>query len=360
VHVTYDSGFWCGPHVGFRPVTYTGILKWQGKSTEGTDDDYEIDIYRDDQAMYVAGGDHIEIEFDSDETVDEFSEANVAWWRGFRDLVNNGDAPNVIDNHEGIIIAPADLDGSHHYSVELHPAWLFMVHVRADSGSDQWAFFVRNWGNKGYCSDDDHHLELQDISVLISRPGATGGYIDQSSEAIGNNISNEYIRYNFEVNGLLLTFHLPPPDDHGWIAGKLHIVWQFLGEPPPVQRPAPPRSRPSPLMLNSSRAEDAVDALVLQMNDDQRARYLNAMKGCRRRLPEATKGPVKIQQGNPNLRDLPPGPPKSPVVRTVHDLGRPPQCREGALCDVFDGRVPRHPELCDMLKRGPSNPKLSR
>jgi hypothetical protein len=35
IHVTKDSGFWCGPHVDFRPVMYEGRLWGAEKTPEG-------------------------------------------------------------------------------------------------------------------------------------------------------------------------------------------------------------------------------------------------------------------------------------------------------------------------------------
>ena len=233
IRVTEDSSLWCGPHIEFRPVTYEGRLRWQGYSGRKLlgDDDYQIKIDRDDRAMYSGREDHVEIEFDAGETVDAYSPA-IRWWRDFKNAVDQSDASaaRIIDGRDAILIAPANLDGKHDYSVELHPAWLFFVRVATGPSSDDWAFFVRNWGSKGGCASEDHRLPLQDISVLLERPGSVGGRIDlepsSATQLACDKPDVESIAPSWRPGrGLVATFHLPPPAEHGWIAGYLHVVW---------------------------------------------------------------------------------------------------------------------------------------
>ncbi len=374
IHVTYDSGFGflfqCGgPHVEFRPVMYEGILEWGGKSTEGTDDDYEINIYRsglvpymidaeimNDAAMY-SRSDHIEIEFDSDETVDEYTRCFgpfpcLKWWREFRHWVDESDiaAGNFINGHKAIVIAPADLDGGHDYSIELHPAWLFMVHDATSPSSDDWAFFVRNWGNKGACSDDDHQLPLQDISVLLQRPGSIGGHIDISpslTELAGDNPDIESITESWlPGQGLVETFHLPPPDDHGWIAGYIHVVWTMSVAPPPPP-PLVVKLQPKQevtLVPAQPPAEATIASLISGMTADQRAGYLRDWQASRPHLASPPKGPVKIRQGS-----IPPSPAKSPMGNAVPISSHPARSRALALCKAFNNKIPGNAEVCDKL-----------
>src|SRR5207248_377252 len=156
------------------------------------DDDYEIDIFRDDDHALYTGrrgllgrGPGIEIEFDSDETVDNYDDS--PWWHKFHHHVDNPDegpgfAGSEINGSKAIIIAPADLDGSHGYSPELHPAYLFMARYFPIAGEEHWVFFARNWGKKGYCADLHHNLRTQDMYALISNPDALDGF------AIGDGI----------------------------------------------------------------------------------------------------------------------------------------------------------------------------
>jgi hypothetical protein len=364
IHVTYDSGYWCGVHVEFRPVMYEGIIEWEGKSTEGTDDDYEIDIYRSlpspldpsiatDSAMY-SRSDHIEIEFDSDETVDEYTRCFgpfpcLKWWREFRHWVDESDtaAGNFINNHKAIVVAPANLDCEHDYSIELHPAWLFMVRDKSGPSSDDWAFFVRNWGNKGFCSDDDHPLPLQNISVLLQRAGSVGGNIGLGPPTELAGSSGTYILQSWQPGqGLVVTFLLPPPNDHGWIAGYLHIEWTMspVAPPPPPPVVKLPPKREITLAPAPAPARIDIAQLMSGMTADQRAGYLKDWRACRPHLASPSKGPVEIRQGS-----IPPSPAKSPMGNSVPIPSHPARCRALALCKAFNNKIPGNAEVCDKL-----------
>jgi hypothetical protein len=295
--------------------------------------------------MY-SNSDHIEIEFDSDETVDNYDD--VKWWRDFHYYVDQGTGGNVIANHDAIIVAPADLDGDHGYSIELHPAWLFMVHDKTGPSSDDWAFFARNWGNKGFCSDNDkdHQLPLQDISVLLQRPGSVDGHIDQGqeTETSADNPTFAWIIQSWlHDQGLVVTFHLPPPDHNGWIAGYLHVVWTMSGRappPPPLIIKLPPKHE-----VTSAPAGGSIASLMSGMTADQRAAYLKDWQACRPHLVWPAKGPVEIRQGN-----IPPSPAKSPMGNVVPSLTTHPQrCRALALCKAFNNKIPGNAEVCDKL-----------
>ena len=370
VLVTQDSGAFCGPHAEFAPVTYEGYLVWEGHSGPYPfdDDDYEIDIFRDeDHALYtgrrglLGRGPGIEIEFDSDETIDNYD--GIPWWQKFHHHVDNPDeGPGFVGDEilqaRAIIIAPADLDGSHGYSPELHPAWLFMVRYFPNVDEEHWAFFARNWGDKGYCSDADHQLPIQDIHALLPNPDAIDGFAIGDSVAIGDDPSVEGMGQQFiRGQGLAITFHLPPPDAHGWIAGDIHVGWRTANVPPPapVPHPGPP---PVPAtFFQANKAEYIVDRLVLQMKDDQRAQYLKDMQTCRPHVPPA-RGKIGFQPPREALTHWPPASPhRSPiqsVVVTYPGRKKRSNCREQALCAAFKGRIPGYPKLCDLTDKMPS------
>src|SRR5439155_902525 len=49
--VTFNGGKFCGPHINSMPVTYEGIVTWNGHSTSifpFGDDDYALNVKRDD------------------------------------------------------------------------------------------------------------------------------------------------------------------------------------------------------------------------------------------------------------------------------------------------------------------------
>ena len=213
-------------------------MGWSGPLS---DDDYNVDISRPDQALFeLCSPDHVEIEFDSEETVDLYD--TIDWWRILHHTVDGTlEVPsypgNVIDRKSGMVIGLVCLDfGGHCGSPELHPAFFFAVHYDDSPSHDHWSFFIRNWGNEGFCADDDHHLvgadgrPLQNISVLFPRDGILeGAAIQSDSQFVGDPNSGTIDQQTIVGQGVVLTFHLPPPDQHGWIAGDVGFRDLFEG-----------------------------------------------------------------------------------------------------------------------------------
>src|SRR5207244_9720234 len=81
----------CGPHVNWFAATYQGRVLWGAHSPDGEDDDYNIELERDDRAGYTQATTEnkiqMECEFDSEETIDNF---NTPWWSEFNTAVDDG------------------------------------------------------------------------------------------------------------------------------------------------------------------------------------------------------------------------------------------------------------------------------
>jgi hypothetical protein len=380
--VTTDSGFWCGPHVNWRAALYEGVLRWVGWSGPLEDDDYNIDIGRPDQALYeVCSPDHVEIEFDSEETVDNYD--TIDWWRVLHHTVD-GTLPATtypgaaIDGKPGIVIGLVGLDfGGHCGSPELHPAFFFAVHYDDNPSHDHWAFFVRNWGDEGWCSDSDHHLEtaggepLQEISVLFPRPNIVEGAAIQSlSQLVGDPPSGTVDQQTIAGKGVVLTFHLPTPDQHGWIAGDIGFNWVFSLTPAsqPTELTA---IQATPMSGKSTKSvsqrpghkekfhctpEDSIGALVAQMSSTQRAAYLSEIKHCRRPPLPKRAYPLKLGPPSPTaLKELPQALIKMPKVVSVHEWGEQ-NCKLRTLCQAWGGHVPGHASMCENSEDLTANP----
>jgi hypothetical protein len=152
--------FWCrgdglAPgHSNWFPTTYTGLISWGGHSRSITDDDdYSMDLQTPDLHGALAGdGGHVHLEFNSDETIDNFGSS---WWSAFHHAVDNSDTDPylMIGGHPAIATGLMGIDWVHTPGAESHPVWALAI--QASLGS--WAFFVRNWGDEGYCSSDQQH-----------------------------------------------------------------------------------------------------------------------------------------------------------------------------------------------------------
>ncbi len=189
-------------HWNWFPVTLEGPISWHSHSAPGTDDDYTIKFFPQDNAGFTtstAGQGFIELEFDSDETIDHFS---TPWWQSFHDAVDNSDsaAATLQDISNGLFPTPSEeifqeleqaveqvhqvlkdrsfaivtglfgLDCAHSvtdFNTELHPVYAMAIMVDDNPADQLWAIFVRNWGDEGFCSTKPHPLDLQTYSFRL-------------------------------------------------------------------------------------------------------------------------------------------------------------------------------------------------
>jgi hypothetical protein len=248
--VKTERGKGCGPHVNWFPIQYSGIIEWDSHSAPGTDDDYNVELKRDDQAMYTsANSSTIHCEFDSDETVDHFT---TPWWVSFKNTVNGGDqgAKAMINNKQAIVIGLAGLDCAGHEPgknicyTELHPVYALAIHVNDDPGHERWAFFIRNRGDEGWCSSNEqkwtpsrytngkgeYHIMLPapNARTFITRSGNVKIYGAGNSRPPG---ADEYTAKLVPGQGLDVTVLLPDPasvgDADDWIVeGDIDVIFR--------------------------------------------------------------------------------------------------------------------------------------
>jgi hypothetical protein len=244
-----DSFFLCpGSHVNWKiPVTYEGYWRWSSHTppcwtlSDPCDDDYNFYFFAHEGAGATdregsRGG--IMTEFDSDETIDHF---HTKWWDDFHKAVDNGDssARAMVDRRWGIATALWGLDCAHECWSELHPVWAMAIHVNDDPIDDRWSIFVRNWGNQGFCSTDQHLLILpKDGQRYVYklripwRPGATS--VTWSDEFLQRGNIGRWVKAVPGV-GVVVQFNIPVGADKPRINGQLKLAWKY----PPGQSPQP-------------------------------------------------------------------------------------------------------------------------
>ncbi len=249
------------------PVEYEGTLGWGGHSNSVyDDDDYYFTISRPDGALQTYGRDGVHFEFDSDETVDHWDDTNT-WWDNFHhNAVDKDDqtARSFVDGKQGIVIGmvAVDLEHSDHHS-ELHPAYAVFVRMPGSTATqEKVAFFVRNWGDEGFCAPNQEPIPQKTIRVRLRHPWGTGFSLGENVWVYGddeNEFNQQTWSYQQVSDGLLLTFSLRDASKRCGFVGDLTINW---GTPPVSSNAA------SNVSNNASRAADAPAAKAVSPADD--------------------------------------------------------------------------------------------
>jgi hypothetical protein len=248
----------CGPHVNWFGATYQGTIFWDNHDCPFPcgDDDYNMRLVPENGAGLTANTDHIQVEFDSDETIDHF---NSPFWSTFHRAVDDdgcsgsggipvlGRVPGCPGRSSGtrarqminggngalaIVTGLVGLDCGEGCFSELHPAWALVMNVQPSTDDDLWVFFVRNWGDEGFCGTDQHLIDFPNNRYTLRIPwkgGATSVMVN-SQTLHPSNFQNpppppEF--RNVPGQGVFITFTLDAPRGGGsmW-DGELHLQWR--------------------------------------------------------------------------------------------------------------------------------------
>jgi hypothetical protein len=239
-------------HANWVPVTMEGMLTWATDQPFDEDADIFLTKPRGDGkcewSAYTAGWqDQIEIEAASYETFDSFWTSG--WYAPFQ-FHRKGD----VLSDQAIVTGLLGLDCVHGCKTELHPAYMIAARVKGspvyhDGGwDDYWAIFARNHGNEGWCSHNEHPLDLSRIIVTLPPPpGATGlqsvvaeaedsSFIhpahktgtepeDDGMTEFKANIDGIQLGGPAFVDGELRLAFAFPPDKKAVVNGLLHVRW---------------------------------------------------------------------------------------------------------------------------------------
>src|SRR5262249_53916087 len=128
-------------HHNWAWVTYDApAAQWGDFST--SDSDYNLRLFRSDQALYTANHPQfLQAEFDSDETIDQFSDPPTGWWREFHDAVDKEGTPKFFGGdpqaasrffgtREVVVLGLLGTDDEHNSWSELHPVIAMAVHLK--------------------------------------------------------------------------------------------------------------------------------------------------------------------------------------------------------------------------------------
>jgi hypothetical protein len=232
-----NTGSFVG-HVNWFPVTLEGHAGWGDHATfPFGDDDYTFTFISDlpGNPLSVNGRPGLHIEFDSDETIDNF---NSDEWIRLKNAVN-GDNDNLkkqlFDGHT-ILTGMFGMDGEHDLKAELHP--LFAIATRRDNyendpGDEVWLMFVRNLGDEGFCSSQLWDSGFEDYTFRVPwHPGAIDVDVNWNKSIFDGTegTSGPIVRVlapPARDPAVYVTFHLGPSNSFPFIDGALHLEWRM-------------------------------------------------------------------------------------------------------------------------------------
>lgn len=305
-------------HRNWAEVTYNGTLRWDSWDEPFTgDDDYNIYLNTvtnavvdasHDYALYspvtidghnpgaTAYNDAVKGEFDSDETVDRFDKdpSMNLWWTQFQQAVDPGSGTyyltpgQMIDGHDAVMMGLLGIDTTHNASSEIHP--VHALAVRTDSPGvgqngtplDRWAFFVRNSGDEGECSQFQHYVDLENLTLALRRP--TG--VPYTATAVMRTEDNSpaftpvthilqgdtpnvwYAAPSIAGQDFLINFTLGPAQNAGLYYGEIVLEWSQ----PPVPGTASSAAAPAPAPLSAS-------SLAAGLEDDEPSELADFLSG---------------------------------------------------------------------------------
>jgi hypothetical protein len=258
-----------------QPVTFAGFASGLSHSNNPFDHDHDINLATPNEPAMTNGNQPgsalvqgvwvrqkaLHLEFDSRETVDHYDA--LPWWRTFKRA-----QAAFVDHHYAVASGVLGLDAEHTGGSELHPVWALAIAQKGepdrDPNNDRWSFFIRNWGDEGFCSRRQWTSGPDRITLTLKIPwwaGATGAtptrLLMQKSQGAG--APQIAVVAKSAEKGIYLSVALPAGADKAWAAGEIQIRWTHAKPktPPPVPPASAPES-PSDLDEYASKVVAAV------------------------------------------------------------------------------------------------------
>jgi hypothetical protein len=191
------------------------------------------------------------VEFDAAETIRQFK---TEWWKDFRKSVGirkiqtkkeKDFAKKFLTNKRAVVIGLLNLDCVHKCYTELHPVYAIAINIRTEVRGDGtvdevWAIFARNWGNEGWCSKDQHYLDLEKSSNKLSLMLPWGPSTPEAKAALSFDIVNDGTQFLSNSpratgpelsivgdQGIVVSFILPSPAERARVHGELRLRWKM-------------------------------------------------------------------------------------------------------------------------------------
>jgi hypothetical protein len=259
-------GLFGNGHLNWQAATYTGTLTFANYSGHfidsfdpGGDEDYNLALQVPGMSGLTTGnlgGDangRMWLEYNSKEPSTDFQSH---WWSFFREQANNGQGIVYINNAPAIVTGLVGLDTEHGDQTELHPVYAMAARVNGYFRSEDWAYFVRNTGNEGFCSSHIHPIDFPNDRYVFRIPwkqGAVSVQVDSSDysrnawNTEGPNIEivppsarpqqrspGVYVSFGIETQARCLQLHPGKScTSDPRIDGFLRLYWDGSNNPPP-------------------------------------------------------------------------------------------------------------------------------
>lgn len=352
-------GFGGGPghgHSNWAAATYTGgpiYFEDHASSLDG-DDDYTMDLHTPSGRGTLKGnrqGGFIHLEFDSDETIDRFG---TAWWTQLRHNVDTlGDKfhGRLLGSH-AIVTGLMGIDWVHTPGMESHPVYALAIQ---SSPAGDWGFFVRNNGNEGLCSSNDHPVFFAGDTYTFKFPWAPGATAVSWSLQVHDGLARSLLPLPIpgawvHVNpvpgdGVYLTFYMPSSlaDAKPFYDGEIRFHW-VAGKP--SQNPQGPCiTNPKLCQSNEDDPESMLGALLGRLlNPTQKAALQKAL------IPPATSD-VNLPETRVTVKQLqqfPQPPLYEPPFRQTPDAAKAERekLRQRLICQDLKGTTSSLSKAC--------------
>jgi hypothetical protein len=375
-------------HHNWFDVTYAGTVVWVEHSGGVTgDDDYNMRIltpafHRDPTGTTAGNADSqaevdIGIEFDSDETIDHFTQDD--WWNRFHHDVDNHDTtdnapgtPPSLLQGDAVVIGVMGFDEMHPPDyTELHPVHglaLRQANGAPDASHDKWSFFARNWGDEGECSHLQHYLMSGQITFQVfppKVPNGKGGFlkfgtaslVKDSAQVFGQG-SDGKVHFFSGPQGTFVTLNLSPAVNQPFAYGEFELAWNKVADTggggefiPGIREGSKDHKAARSDDDAHPEPEKLISRIWSKMNRQQHEDYNTVYASLYTKpAPAAASALEIVVEGRP---------PQRPSTRPVHQTAPATEriardtARLHSLCAAAGGRLPGYEELCGLSKTPP-------
>lgn len=376
-------------HQNWFDVTYTGQIHWDEWSGSITgDDDYNMLLDTPDTTGSGPAGvtfgnpQQMKLEFDSDETVDQFDQQ--PWWSRLHYYVDLNDRATIdhfVDGHDAVVTGLLGIDQVHGVSgigllpaggSEVHPVHILAIREQPpgaiDPANDTWVIFARNWGDEGECGSLQHFLDANTVTVDLPRPG------NVPADAVGLPTGdNTFYAHGTSVGpaihpsaqGVQVSFNLQSGADKPFEVGEVHLNWTG-GASSAASASAGPAAPARAATVQPAPAQPAVAQPADDGGDNDAEATVAAIWAGMTPAQQQTASTLFDQLRPHQQLDVTPvtaylssTPPPAPTgVPTVSSAPDPTadqrlHAQFQALCAATGGNLPTRPDWCPGLNQAP-------